>query len=219
MILYNYILIQGAGDRQLPDQDKTLIDLVKWISWLLIQLFDPNLFSVRKHRKLINFSEMCAKKPLFSCHTTTIWSLGSNWKPGTNHPKDPIFLARGHLSHLTQPIWSPREQTQGVKLGYSKIANYTVCPKLFGTPKMYQNGLQMSKYCAQLPPHTRLYIHDRPQILKSPYGYTQGPKFIVFQNARIQNIFEDVKKTYLKFNQITMRHAYNGEELFFEQNK
>ena len=95
----------------------------------------------------------------------------------------------------------------------------TVCPKLFGTPKMYQNGLQMSNYCAQLPPHTRLYIHGRPQILKSPYGYTQGPKFIVFQNARIQTIFEDVKKTYFKFNQITMRPAYNGEELFFEQNK
>ena len=95
----------------------------------------------------------------------------------------------------------------------------TVCPKLFGTPKMYQNGPQMSNYCAQLPPHTRLYIHGRPQILKSPYGYTQGPKFIVFQNARIQTIFEDVKKTYFKFNQITMRPAYNGEELFFEQNK
>ena len=26
-------------------------------------------------------------------------------------------------------------------------------------------------------------------------------------------------KTYFKFNQITMRPAYNGEELFFEQNK
>ena len=84
---------------------------------------------------------------------------------------------------------------------------------------MYQNGLQMSNYCAQLPPHTRLYIHGRPQIQKSPYGYTQGPTFIVFQNARIQTIFEDVKKTYFKFNQITMRPAYNGEELFFEQNK
>ena len=35
----------------------------------------------------------------------------------------------------------------------------TVCPKLFGTPKMYQNGPQMSNYCAQLPPHTGLYIH------------------------------------------------------------
>ena len=99
------------------------------------------------------------------------------------------------------------------------VSQNTVCPKLFGTPKMYQNGLQMSNYCAQLPPHTRLYIHGRPQILKSPYGYTQGPKFIVFQNARIQTIFEDVKKTYFKFNQITMRPAYNGEELFFEQNK
>ena len=84
---------------------------------------------------------------------------------------------------------------------------------------MYQNGPQMSSYCAQLPPHTQLYIHGRPQIQKSPYGYTQGPKFIVFQNARIQTIFEDVKKTYFKFNQITMRPAYNGEELFFEQNK
>ena len=35
----------------------------------------------------------------------------------------------------------------------------TVCPKLFGTPKMYQNGPQMSNYCAQMPPHTGLYIH------------------------------------------------------------
>ena len=95
----------------------------------------------------------------------------------------------------------------------------TVCPKLFGTPKMYQNGPQMSNYCVQMPPHTGLYIHGWPQIQKSPYGYTQGPKFIVFQNARIQTIFEDVKKTYFKFNQITMRPAYNGEELFFEQNK
>ena len=59
---------------------------------------------------------------------------------------------------------------------------------------MYQNGPQMSNYCAQLPPHTQLYIHGRPQIQKSPYGYTQGPKFIVFQNARIQTIFEGVKK-------------------------
>ena len=67
---------------------------------------------------------------------------------------------------------------------------------------------------------TYLIIYSgRPQILKSPYGYTQGPKFIVFQNARIQTIFEDVKKTYFKFNQITMRPAYNGEELFFYQNK
>ena len=83
---------------------------------------------------------------------------------------------------------------------------------------MYQNGPQMSNYCAQLPPHTRLYIHGGPQIQKSPYGYTQGPKFIVFQNARIQTIFEGVKKTYFKFNQITMRPAYNCEELIFEQN-
>ena len=35
----------------------------------------------------------------------------------------------------------------------------TVCPKLFGTPKMYQNRPQMSNYCAQLPPQTGLYIH------------------------------------------------------------
>ena len=97
--------------------------------------------------------------------------------------------------------------------------NNTVCPKLFGPQKMYQNGPQMSNYCAQMPPHTRLYIHGGPQIQKSPYGYTQGPKFIVFQNARIQTIFEDVKKAYFKFNHITMRPAYNGEELFFEQNK
>ena len=70
----------------------------------------------------------------------------------------------------------------------------TVCPKLFGTPKMYQNGPQMANYCAQMPPHTRLYIHGGPQIQKCPYGCTQGPKFIVFQNARIQTIFEGVKK-------------------------
>ena len=56
----------------------------------------------------------------------------------------------------------------------------TVCPKLFGPQKMYQNGPQMSNYCAQLPPHTRLYIHGRPQIQKSPYGYTQDSKLIVF---------------------------------------
>ena len=59
-------------------------------------------------------------------------------------------------------------------------------------------------------------MSGRPQIQKFPYGYTQGSKFIVFQNARIQTIFEDVKKAYFKFNQITMRPAYNGEELFFE---
>ena len=81
---------------------------------------------------------------------------------------------------------------------------------------MYQNGPQISNYCA---PHTRLYIHGRPQIQKYPYGYMQGPKFIVFQIAKIQTIFEDVKKTDFKFNQITMRFAYNGEELFFKQNK
>ena len=46
-------------------------------------------------------------KALFSYYTTATWRLGSNWKPHTNHPKDPIFLARGHLSHLTQPIWRP----------------------------------------------------------------------------------------------------------------
>ena len=82
---------------------------------------------------------------------------------------------------------------------------------------MYQNGPQISNYCAQLPPNTQLYIHGRPQIQKSPY-YTQGSKFIVFQNARIQTIFEDVKKTYFKLNHIKMRPAYYGEELFFEQN-
>ena len=95
----------------------------------------------------------------------------------------------------------------------------TVCPKLFGTQKMYQNGPQMSNYCAQLPPHARFIIHGIPKTQKSPYGNTQGPKFIVFRNARIQTIFEDVKKTYFKFNQITMRPAYNDGELFFEQNK
>ena len=63
---------------------------------------------------------------------------------------------------------------------------------------MYQNGPQMSNYCAQLPPHTQLYIHGRPQIQKSPYEYTKGPKFIVFQNARIQTIFEDVEKNILQ---------------------
>ena len=84
---------------------------------------------------------------------------------------------------------------------------------------MYQNGPQMSNYCAQLPPHTRLYIHGRPQIQKSPYGYTQDPKLIVFQNARIQTIFECLKKSYFKFNQITRRPAYNDGELFFEQNR
>ena len=99
---------------------------------------------------------------------------------------------------------------------FKKFRPHTVCPKLFGTPKMYQNGPQMSNYCAQLPPHTGLDIHGWPQIQKSPYGYTH---FIVFQNAIIQTIFEDVKKAYFKFNQITMRPAYNGEELFFEQNK
>ena len=77
----------------------------------------------------------------------------------------------------------------------------------------------MSNYCAQLPPHTRLYIHGRPQIQKSPYRYTQDPKLIVFQNARIQTIFECLKKTYFKFNQITRRPAYNDGELFFEQNR
>ena len=70
---------------------------------------------------------------------------------------------------------------------------------------MYQNGPQMSNYCAQLPPHTRLYIHGRPQIQKSPYGYTQGPKFIVFQNARIQTIFEGVKKTYFNCNRFGLK--------------
>ena len=47
----------------------------------------------------------------------------------------------------------------------------------------------------------------------------QGTKFIVFQNARIQTIFEVVKKAYFKFNQIIMRSAYDGEEPFFEQNE
>ena len=50
-------------------------------------------------------------------------------------------------------------------------------------------------------------------------GTHKGQKFIVFQNARIQTIFKDVKKAYIKFSQITMRPAYHGEELFFEQNK
>ena len=83
-----------------------------------------------------------------------------------------------------------------------KSERNTVCPKLFGAPKMYQNRPQMSNYCAQLPQHTRLYIHGRPQMQKSPYGYTQGPKFKVFQNVRIQTIFEGMKKTYFKFNHI-----------------
>ena len=79
----------------------------------------------------------------------------------------------------------------------------------------HRKCIKMDLNCPQLPPHIRLYIHGRPQIQKSPYGYTQGPKFIVFQNARIKIIFEGVKKTYFKFNQITMRPAYNIEELFF----
>ena len=75
----------------------------------------------------------------------------------------------------------------------------------------------MSNYCAQLPPHTPLYIDGRPQFQKPSYGYTQGPEFIVFQNDKILTIFEDVKKTYFKFNQITMRLAYYGEELYFSK--
>ena len=49
--------------------------------------------------------------------------------------------------------------------------------------------------------------------------YTLGPKFIFFQNARIQTIFECLKKSYFKFNQITRTPAYNDGELFFEQNR
>ena len=70
----------------------------------------------------------------------------------------------------------------------------------------------MSNYCAQLPPHTQLNIHGRPQIQKSPYGYTQGPKFIFFQNARIQTIFEGVKKTYFKFNQGEEKQTATGTD-------
>ena len=91
----------------------------------------------------------------------------------------------------SQPLLKSRRFLHTTK---NKNAKDTVCPKLFGTPKMDQNGPQMSNYCAQLPPHTLLYIHGRPQIQKSPYGYTQGPKFIFFQNARIQTNFEGVKK-------------------------
>ena len=32
---------------------------------------------------------------LFYSHTTATWRLWSNWKPHTNHPKDPIFFGRG----------------------------------------------------------------------------------------------------------------------------
>ena len=60
----------------------------------------------------------------------------------------------------------------------------------------------MSNYCAQLPPHARLIIHGRPKTQKSPYGSTQGPKFTVFEIARIQTIFEDVEKAYRRLTDV-----------------
>ena len=80
---------------------------------------------------------------------------------------------------------------------------------------MYQNGPQVSNYCAQMPPHTRLYIHGRPQIQKNPYGYTQGPKFIVFQNARIQTICEGVKKNILQIQPYHNETCLLGCSKFF----
>ena len=61
------------------------------------------------------------------------------------------------------------------------------------------------------------WLTSNPKI--SIWVHTRAKIHSFFKNARIQTIFEDVKKTYFKFNQITMRPAYNGDELFFEQNK
>ena len=62
-------------------------------------------------------------------------------------------------------IWQGDDTNFFAVVGRSKLISYILCtlttvrPKLFGTPKMYQNGPQMSNYCAQLPSHTELYIH------------------------------------------------------------
>ena len=36
-VTVEFYLLQGAGDRQLPNLDKSLINLVQWISWLIIE--------------------------------------------------------------------------------------------------------------------------------------------------------------------------------------
>ena len=135
------------------------------------------------------------------------WKSSIIWINSTNFRKTQNFVIGPHVTKKPSKIDN---------LGVYWLQPI-VCPKLFRIPKMYQIGPQMSNYCAQLPPHPLLYIHGRPQIQKFPYGHTHGPKFIVFQNARIQTIFEGVKKTYFKFNQITMRPAYNGEKLFLSK--
>ena len=36
-VTVEFYLLQGAGDRQLPNLDKSLVNLVQWISWLIIE--------------------------------------------------------------------------------------------------------------------------------------------------------------------------------------
>ena len=108
----NYVS-QGAGDRQLPDQDKTLIDLVKWISWFLIQLFEHNLFSVKKPFRLINFSEMAAEKPLLSSYMKTWIKLETSYKLQGPHVLMVPFVTFRPAS--LEAIDTPRCQTRYFK--------------------------------------------------------------------------------------------------------
>ena len=62
-------------------------------------------------------------------------------------------------SQTTTAAAGPLEDGEDLPGTFTFNPTVTVCPKLFGTPKMYQNGPQMSNYCAQLPLHTGLYIH------------------------------------------------------------
>ena len=70
---------------------------------------------MQKCSKLYAFSliidlKISGKYPFLLPHHSyleTLTKLETTYKPHTNHPKDPIFLVMGHLSHLTQPIWRP----------------------------------------------------------------------------------------------------------------
>ena len=71
-------------------------------------------------------------------------------------------------------------------------------PKLFGTPKMYQNGPQMSNYCAQLPPQTLSYINAKTSNPKISIWVHTRAKIHSFSKCQNSDHFWGCKKNILQ---------------------
>ena len=87
----------------------------------------PMHFSGKRRRQFHQLSKETPQKPIFFGHTIAACRLGSKWKPHTNHPKDPKFLARRHLSHLSNPIERPQGTITWCQAWYFLLAPIYQC--------------------------------------------------------------------------------------------